>query len=131
MIMTENCVHDVKVTSILWIKPLDKWVNLNSDGSCLSDGRIGVGGVIRNNEGDLLLAFFTPLGHGSNNQAQIEVVFFFFGIAWCVQMGFHKVILEVESELLHKWINRQISPPWYIDQALSKLHAYNSQLHGF
>lgn len=103
--MVEKCVHDVKSTPIQWTKPPNQWVKLNSDGSCLPNGNMGAGGVIRNKDGEMLLAYSTPLGVGSNNQAEIEAALF--GIAWCTQMGFYKVILEVDSEFICKWINHQ------------------------
>ncbi|KAG5606154.1 hypothetical protein H5410_027646 [Solanum commersonii] len=44
----EHCIHDTKVILIKWIKPPDRWVKINTDGSALSNpSRIGVGGILR------------------------------------------------------------------------------------
>ncbi|XP_015166827.1 uncharacterized protein [Solanum tuberosum] len=75
--LLENCIHDSKVTVVQWIKPPEKWVKLNTDGSALNNpGSIGAGGVLINHMGELLLAFSIPLGEGTNNQAEIEAALF-------------------------------------------------------
>ncbi|KAH0651179.1 hypothetical protein KY285_031292 [Solanum tuberosum] len=44
-----------------------------------------------------------------------------YGLRWCVQQGFQHVILEVDSELLSKWVSHQMKPPW-------DLHNFNQWL---
>ncbi|XP_015160416.1 uncharacterized protein [Solanum tuberosum] len=73
----EKCIHETKVTLVQWIKPPDQWVKINTDGSALNNpGRIGAGGIIRDQTGELLLAFAAPLGEGTNNQAEIGATIF-------------------------------------------------------
>uniref|UniRef100_M1E0C2 RNase H family protein n=1 Tax=Solanum tuberosum TaxID=4113 RepID=M1E0C2_SOLTU len=73
----ENCSQDTKVTAVQWTKPPYRWVKLNTDGSALSNpGSIGVGGVIRNHLGEIILAYSAPLGTGTNNQAEVEAAIF-------------------------------------------------------
>lgn len=55
--LVEKCLHDIKITPVLWHKPPDDWIKLNADGSALGDGEIGVGGIMRNKEGNFLLAY--------------------------------------------------------------------------
>lgn len=44
----EKCIHDTKVTTVLWLKPPDQWVKISSDGSALNNpGRLGARGIIR------------------------------------------------------------------------------------
>jgi len=46
----------------------------------------------------MILAFATPLGEGTNNQAKMEVAIF--GMTWSLQLGYRNVMLEVDSQLL-------------------------------
>lgn len=104
-------------------------VKLNTDGSALDNpDSLGVGGVCRNNRGDLLFAFTTPMGVGTNNQAQLKAAFF--GLSWCVNL-WYKVILEMDSDLAVNWIRQQAHPPWFIDQILNKIHNIISQFQVF
>lgn len=106
---TKKYVHDIRITLVHWSKPTDMWIKLNTDGSSLSDGRIGVGGIMRNREGEFSFGYSTPLGEGSNNQAEMGVALL--GITWCLQLGYTRVILEVESQLvINASFNRLIHP---------------------
>lgn len=56
----------------MFIPPTNE-VKINFNGSALDNqGKIGVGGIIRDSQGDLIYAYATPLGHGTNNLAEIE-----------------------------------------------------------
>ncbi|XP_049348974.1 uncharacterized protein LOC125813528 [Solanum verrucosum] len=123
--LLENCIHNSKVTAVQWIKPPEKWVKLNTDGSALNNpGSIGAGGVLRNHMGELLLAFSVPLGEGTNNQAEVEAALF--GLTWCAQLNYNKVILEVDSQLLVDYfLNKQISP-WSISSQMQRLQQLSS-----
>ncbi|WMV32839.1 hypothetical protein MTR67_026224, partial [Solanum verrucosum] len=119
-ILIEQCYYDTKVTLVQWIKPSDVWVKLNTDGSFLSNlGKIGVGGILRDSNGNLLFAYSTPLGEGTNNQAEVEVAIF--GISWCVHLNYHKVILEVDSQLLVDWLLAKSVSSWNITSQMQKL----------
>lgn len=104
----ESCSHVMKITHVLWCKPPDQWCKLNSDGSILADGRMGIGSIIRDKNGELQVAYSIPFGVGSNNQAEVGVALF--GVVWCLHMGINKVQLEVDSQLFCRWINNQTSP---------------------
>ncbi|WMV13670.1 hypothetical protein MTR67_007055 [Solanum verrucosum] len=70
-------------------------VNLNTDGSALGNpGRIGAGGILRDCNGDLIHAFNSPQGVGTNNQADLEAACI--GLAWSLDNGYSGVILEVD-----------------------------------
>ncbi|PHT55029.1 hypothetical protein CQW23_03515 [Capsicum baccatum] len=122
--------HDVKVTSITWIKPAADFYKLNTDGSALQNpGSIGGGGILRDHHGNLIYAFSTPFGIGTNNQAEVKAAIF--GVAWCIQHGYTKLILEVDSDLLIKWLTHHIQPPWRLDTDLRELQNLVSQLESF
>ncbi|XP_055824484.1 uncharacterized protein LOC129893019 [Solanum dulcamara] len=109
VILVEQCYHDIKVFPVCWSKPTDHLVKLNTDGSALTNpGNIGGGGILRNASCDLMFAYAIPLGSGTNNQAE--------------------VILEVDSQLLLKWLQQEAKPPWSIKELLDKL---NNIIHQF
>lgn len=72
----ENYFHVMKIIVVLWCKPLDQCCKLNSYGSALSDGRMGIGGIPRDKNGELLVALSSPFGVVSNNQAEVDVSLF-------------------------------------------------------
>ncbi|KAH0646562.1 hypothetical protein KY284_034446 [Solanum tuberosum] len=128
--LIEKCTHDIKVTAVQWIKPPARWFKLNMDGSALSNpGSIGAGGVLRNSLGDIIFAFSTPLGEGTNNQAEVEAALF--GLSWCVQLNYKNVILEVDSQLLVDWLMNNKSTPWSISPQMQQLHQVINQLTHF
>ncbi|WMV08885.1 hypothetical protein MTR67_002270 [Solanum verrucosum] len=68
-----NFFHDIKTTKVSWFKLPTNVFKINSDGSALDNpGKMGAGGIVRDAQGDLIYAYATPLGHGTNNQAEIE-----------------------------------------------------------
>ncbi|XP_055824364.1 uncharacterized protein LOC129892852 [Solanum dulcamara] len=87
-------------------------VKLNTDGSALHNpGKIGGGELLRNSQGDLIFAYSVPFGEGTNNQSEIMTAIF--GLSWYLQLGYTNVILEVDSEMLIRWIKQQAKPSWY------------------
>ncbi|KAK6780041.1 hypothetical protein RDI58_022225 [Solanum bulbocastanum] len=126
----EGCTHDTKVTAVKWIKPPDTWVKLNTDGSALNNpGNIGAGGILRNQNGDLLFAFSAPLGEGTNNQAEVEAAIF--GLSWCANLNYKNVILEVDSQLLVEWMKDHITASWKVSYQLQKLQQLASKFDQF
>ncbi|KAK4717973.1 hypothetical protein R3W88_016311 [Solanum pinnatisectum] len=118
--MVESCKHDVKVTTIIWKTPPPKKYKLNTDGSALHNpGKIGGGGILRDDQGDIIYAFAIPLGEGTNNQAEVQAASY--GLNWCIQHGYTNIILEVDSELLIKWLKQNSSPPWRIQRFVQEL----------
>ena len=106
--MVESCSHELKITKVCWVKPTDSTIKLNNDGSTIDNpGSSGVGGICRDKKGDLIFAFSSPLGVCTNNQAELEAAFF--GLSWCLHLGYTKVLLEMDSELSVKWINQKSS----------------------
>ncbi|PHT27304.1 hypothetical protein CQW23_33091 [Capsicum baccatum] len=123
-------VADRQVTSITWKKPAADFYKLNTDGSALQNpGSIGGGGILRDHHGNLIYAFSTPFGIGTNNQAEVKAAIF--GVTWCIQHGYTKLILEVDSALLIQWLTHHIQPPWRLDTDILELQKLVSQLESF
>lgn len=90
---------------------------------------MGAGGIVRNNQGDFIFAFTAFLGAGTNNQAEMEVASI--GHSWCLQLGYKRVILEVDSELVVRWINQPRSTPRKIQAALTKVQKLINKFQEF
>ena len=94
--MSERCVHDIKVNMVNWIRPQDQWLKVNTDGSAITNPcRLGAGGILRDKNGRLVMAFTTPLGEGTNNKDEIEEAIF--GLTWAIELGYRNIILELDS----------------------------------
>lgn len=62
---------------VKWQKPNRGWFKLNVDGSSLGNPDcMGVGGIIRNDQGYLTVAFVKELSHGSNNEAELLALYY-------------------------------------------------------
>ncbi|WMV30239.1 hypothetical protein MTR67_023624 [Solanum verrucosum] len=120
--MIEKYRHEIKVIPICWEKPTEGVYKLNTYGSALTNpGKIGGGGILRDDQGNMVYAYAIPLGFGSNNKIEMQAATH--GVNWCLQHGYRKIILEVNSELLSKWLNHNSSPPWQIQQHMQELLA--------
>ncbi|WMV13671.1 hypothetical protein MTR67_007056 [Solanum verrucosum] len=126
----EKCSQDIRIITVSWQSPPSPLLKLNTDGSALHNpGKIGGGGILRDFNRNMIYAFTIPLGIGTNNQAETQAAAY--GLDWCIQHGYTKVILEVDSELLTKWLNHKSKPPWKLQQYLTQLHKITTQLEFF
>ncbi|KAM3362308.1 putative protein isoform X2 [Capsicum galapagoense] len=84
--------------------PFAGMLKINSDGSYICEnGRAGIGGLVRNSHGDLLMAFSIPIYSNSSNMA--EAMATEFGVKWCYQFGHTNFTLELDSMNLVNMIN--------------------------
>ena len=83
--LSERCVHDIKVNMVTWIRPQYQWLKVNTDGSAITNpGRLRAGGILRDKNGRLVMAFTTPLREGTNNKAENEAEIF--GLTWAIEL---------------------------------------------
>ncbi|XP_070045631.1 uncharacterized protein [Nicotiana tomentosiformis] len=82
---------------VKWIKLPNGIVKINTDGSFVRE-KAGIGGIVRNEQGKMIMAFSMPISCSSNNQE--EAVATKFGIQWCLQNGFQECILEIDSLII-------------------------------
>ena len=79
---------------VVWKKPTEGRFKLNSDGSFLrSNNRAGIGIIIRDAVGDLVMAYSIPICCQSNNQVEAEAVRY--GVQWCNQNNINALCLHV------------------------------------
>jgi len=77
---------------VTWSCPQNGIIKINTDGSYVHEtGRAGIGGIIRNSCGDLIMAFSFPIECKNSNMAEAMAVEF--GVKWCNQHGYTNFIL--------------------------------------
>lgn len=96
-------------------KPPALAIKLNSDGICI-DSNFGIGGVIRDNNGKLILAYSRYVGPGINNLAKSKAMLY--GLQQCWQRGF---IAEADSKLVTSCVNEGETTPWRIIQIVEEI----------
>ncbi|XP_065859433.1 factor of DNA methylation 4-like [Euphorbia lathyris] len=85
--------HPLLLCTILF---RDKWLaGINTDGSCLSDGRIAAGGVLRDASGAWLAGFTHNLGMGSSFSAELWGILS--GIKLATRMGIKRLLVESDN----------------------------------
>lgn len=80
---------------ICWTPPDTSWLKLNCDGSCV-DGLCSGGGVVRDSNGSVLVAFSS--GPGSNNMGEAKALLQ--GAKLCCSYGWDRLIIESDSLLM-------------------------------
>lgn len=80
---------------------------------------------MRDSNGDIN-AFATTFGVGTNNQAELQSAIF--GLQWCTQHGYRRIILEVKSELLTKWVKHSSK---YLQDCITDLQGLIRQVDFF
>ncbi|KAK4374201.1 hypothetical protein RND71_004878 [Anisodus tanguticus] len=96
-----------RITSqmVIWEKPQDDWIKINTDGS--SNNRVdtaGIDGVVRNRNGEIIMAFAKSLQFCTNNSAEVEAADF--AIQWCLLNNMDKIILELDSMFVVNLLKR-------------------------
>lgn len=106
-----------QVHLVHWQKLVIGWFKLNVDGSCLGyPGRMGAGGVIRDEDGILKLAFAECLDLETNNSAELLILFH--GLMECRELGIQRVEVELDSLLIVDWLEKKKKGRcgiWYLE----------------
>nr|XP_033513221.1 uncharacterized protein LOC117277902 [Nicotiana tomentosiformis] len=88
-----------KAISVCWNKPKHGVIKVNTDGSFIHcNGKAGLEGVVRNDQGDLIMAFSIPSRCSNNNMSEAQAAMF--DINWCVQNGFSDFTIKLDSMLV-------------------------------
>ncbi|KAF5454996.1 hypothetical protein F2P56_024616 [Juglans regia] len=122
-----NGVRPKRVRVVKWHRPLQGWVKLNTDSSSFRNpGTSGARGVIRDEDGRLLLAYSVPLGLDTNNFTELNSLVE--GIRRCYALGFYRVQIENDSQLVVNWIVKNKSPIWYLEDFWVELQEHLNSL---
>ena len=100
--------HFEKVERLVgWHKPLEGWTKINTNGSCRRENNVmACGGVLRDEAGRFLKVFSCKLGICSVVEVELWGVWHGLNVTW--NLGYHRAILEVDSQAVTKLISLQI-----------------------
>ncbi|EOY10280.1 Uncharacterized protein TCM_025650 [Theobroma cacao] len=105
---------DQRRNSVVWKKPSTEFLKFNVDGVARENpGKCEIGGVLRDDQGRILIKFYKNVGLGVANQAEflaIKEVFLIFAASRWVTT--HGLIIESDSTTAIKWIKDPASAPW-------------------
>lgn len=84
---------------VVWSKPPINTIKVNTNGSFDNNtGKAGISGVVRDHNGDFIMAFSISIQCSSNNIA--KAVTAYYGILWSTNNGFTNIHLELDSLII-------------------------------
>ncbi|PKI42247.1 hypothetical protein CRG98_037363 [Punica granatum] len=97
-----------KWISIHWVKPLEDFMKLNTDGDVRgSQGVTGAGGILRNSSGGWIIGFMQSLGVSTVTVAELWGVLTGLELAWNARC--RRLIIEMDSMVVLTLVLRQDS----------------------
>lgn len=89
-------------------------VKINTDGSSnITKRTAGIGGVVRNRNGDLIMAFAKAFHFCTNNQTEVQAALY--ALNWCRQNNMTNCILEMDSLMTINMMKGVYKPFWIHD----------------
>ncbi|KAK4718670.1 hypothetical protein R3W88_017008 [Solanum pinnatisectum] len=102
----ERIRPSTRCSSICWIRPQKGMVKIITDDSFFSkDRRAGLGGIVRHENGDIIIDFSIPVICNKNNHAEILVVDY--GIKWCINHGCNNLQIELDSLVIANMLSNK------------------------
>ncbi|XP_060201453.1 uncharacterized protein LOC132629989 [Lycium barbarum] len=118
-------VHMVK--QVTWICPQPGSIKINTDGSYLhKSGRAGIGGIVRNSQGELIMAFSISVNCCNNNMAEALVAEF--GVKWCYQHGYTNFTLELDSKVIATMLDNNLVTNMKLKQVLDTIRSIKNRV---
>ncbi|KAH0671069.1 hypothetical protein KY289_025562 [Solanum tuberosum] len=125
-IQLEDTIH----TTVKWSRPSHHSMKLNTGGSCIGESS-GGGGVVRDSNGNCIMAFILPLGNGTSNIAEPKA--FLSGLKWCIANEHIFTTVETDSLLLLNSILNLWSTPWRMRETVEEIREliliHNNQIN--
>ncbi|XP_060216384.1 uncharacterized protein LOC132643881 [Lycium barbarum] len=110
----------LKCTPIYWKKLNTGKLKFNTDGSfCKASKTAGIGGIIRDEEGKLVMEFSIPVECGRSNFAEAMAVEF--GSSWCRINGINDIQMELDSQVIANMLTKQNSKNLKLKHIISKI----------
>ncbi|CAI9785059.1 unnamed protein product [Fraxinus pennsylvanica] len=107
-------IKEKGIKVVRWQRPMQGWYKLNTDGCCLGNpGICGAGCIIRNEKGDIVIAFTKYLGEGTNNGAELLVLLY--GLRRAKRMGLNRLEVELDSLIIVNWLKRKVCGIRYLE----------------
>lgn len=116
----EKLKPKINIQCINWVKPSPETVKLNTDGCNKGNPESAGGGeILKDNRGQLIMAFATLFGVCSNNVAEARTLLI--GLQWCINNGHLNVVVESDSMVIIRMINRNFKPSWQVKFIIRKI----------
>nr|XP_023916422.1 uncharacterized protein LOC112028020 [Quercus suber] len=94
--MTSKAAKQKNPIQVLWTKPPQDWVKLNTDSSALGNPRkAGCGGLIRNHQGEWIRGFARGLGNTSSFVAELWALRD--GLTMAKELGVNNLLVEMDA----------------------------------
>uniref|UniRef100_M1B6I5 RNase H family protein n=1 Tax=Solanum tuberosum TaxID=4113 RepID=M1B6I5_SOLTU len=94
----------IRCSSVCWIRPQKGMVKINTDDSFFSnDKRAGIGGIVRHDNGNIIIAFSIPVQCNNNNHAVDN------GIKWCINHGYNNLQIELDSFVIANMLRNKLT----------------------
>ena len=114
----------MNVVPVRWSNPAPAVVKLNTDGCSRGNpGRSGGGGLIRDRNGQVILAFSCYFGEMPNLQAEVKALLH--GVQLGIARGLANVHLESDSLVLVQIIQGRVKCPWVVQRDVQELLRYS------
>ncbi|CAI9784431.1 unnamed protein product [Fraxinus pennsylvanica] len=107
------CWRTKQIRVVSWKKPHHNRVKLNVDGSSLGNpGQIGGGRLIKNERSELVSAFSSYFGEGTNNGAELRALIE--SLKLRSELGVNHIDIECHSSLVVSWVSSLKCSLWYL-----------------
>ncbi|XP_019240300.1 PREDICTED: uncharacterized protein LOC109220287 [Nicotiana attenuata] len=93
--------------------------NINKLKEFLPDHLAGLGGVIRDDQGDTIMAFSIPYNAENHNIAEAQATWI--GTNWCIQNGFTQATLELDSLYIVEILRKESATSYKFSQIINKI----------
>lgn len=113
-----NLVTKIDCKLLRWEKPEGTYYKLNTYGIKLRNGSLRAGGICRDANKNIIMAFASPLGNESSNYAKVMVALR--GLKWCTQNDINNLILEGDSLLIIIMLNGKAIPIWQLKDVITE-----------
>ncbi|XP_059294498.1 uncharacterized protein LOC132047475 [Lycium ferocissimum] len=88
-----------RILVVCWNKPESGYLKLNTDGSFnKSNGKAGLGGALRDENGQLVKASSIPIQCTNHNIAEARAALY--GVNWSIQNGHTNLVIELDSMVI-------------------------------
>ncbi|KAK4343181.1 hypothetical protein RND71_038997 [Anisodus tanguticus] len=114
---------------VYWRRLQGEQFKLNTDGSSVREiKKDGPGGIIRDHDGELILAYSESLEYCSKNLAEIKAEQI--GLHYCSNLRLKNIILEMDSKPMVDMIKGINKPSWRFQHMIEDIQEKLSKLEG-
>ncbi|KAI3466941.1 hypothetical protein Pfo_023604 [Paulownia fortunei] len=118
-----------KSQQVIWKKPQVGWFKLNTDGAAKGEtDQAGVGGIIRDHLGNVVVAYFEYIGN--QNSIYAEILALAKGLELAKGCGIANLWIEMDAQTVIKLVTSNTAKGnWRLQEMLAKSKFIMSQMH--